>query len=64
MLKSHTQGPMKYRIIDNNFQWSNFYKTKKEALAELKRQREYDNAFYTYGLQCFDGFEWITLQWF
>ena len=55
---------MRWRIIDNNYQWSNWHKSKKEAILELKRQRGYDNAFYTYGLQCFIDSEWLTVKWF
>jgi len=53
-----------YRIIDNNGQWSNLHKSKLDALKELKRQREYDNAFYIYGIQKKIDGEWFTLEWF
>lgn len=55
-----------WRIIDNNGQWSNMHKTKIGAIEELKIQRQYDNAFYVYGLQRkeADTGEWFTIQWF
>ena len=53
-----------YRIIDNNCMWGNIYKTKKEALKELKVQRDYDIDFRTYGLQQKIDGEWFTLKWF
>lgn len=57
---------MRYRIIDNNGMWSNIHHDKAGAIDEVKRQRDYDKAFYVYGLQRQEPEtgEWFTLEWF